>query len=116
MIKNIAIVFMVLVFAGCSAPLASSSDANAATLTFVVSPEPQPDNRQGGIFQINGHDVPVSSRFIVAMRPGYHRISYLCKGSMYVDGYPAIWSRFKVSTRYQISCIDGSVRIAPAGA
>ena len=104
------------VLVGCSGLPNGSATSNPAQVTFVRSAEARAANREGGIFELNGHPVPATQRFEVSVSAGRYRIGYLCPGWMYVDGYPVLKYRFQAGGRYRILCVEGNVRVEPAGA
>lgn len=117
--KRILPALMVINIAACSSGQfhnAPTSTHLSASLLLELPNQSLAPNRLGGIFAIDGQAVASESRNQVYLSPGTHKISYLCPGWMYVDGFPTIKRNFIVGKQYKLSCTTGSVTIDSVGA
>lgn len=85
--------------------------APSASLVLKRGDSALPDDRQGGIFAIDGHPVEPGQQFSIVLPPGHHTIAFLCPGWKYVDGFPGEKRNFQVGQRYELRCATGDIRI-----
>ena len=112
--KRTLLAAMIAAVSACSStPYVLESSAGAAQLSFRQPTEDFPDNRLGGIFAVDGHEVKEDRQAALELAPGLRTIGYLCPGWMFIDGYPTVRHDFAARRHYELSCVDGKVQIRP---
>lgn len=72
-----------------------------------------PDNRLGGILNVDGHAVNEGRQVALTLAPGLRTIGHPCPGWMFVDADPMVSHDFAASRHCEPSCADGKARIRP---
>jgi hypothetical protein len=110
--RKILLALVVLVVTGCSSsPFRNAPQQASASLSLPKAADTYAPNRLGGLFAIDGHPVAAQNRNSVFLAPGSHKISFLCPGWMYVDGFPSLRHKFAAGEKYELSCSSGAVEI-----
>jgi|SRR6185437_1827714 len=114
--RKIFLALIILIATSCSnSPFRNAPPQESASLSLPKSTDTLAPNRLGGLFAIDGRSVAAESRNIVFLSPGSHKISFLCPGWMYVDGFPSLRHKFLVGKKYELSCSSGAVEIRLLG-
>jgi hypothetical protein len=114
--QKIFLALAALAAAGCSSsPFRNAPEQASASLSIPKSAGTYAPNRLGGLFAIDGHPVAAQNRNSVFLSAGSHKISFLCPGWMYVDGFPSLRHKFSIGKKYELSCSSGAVEIILLG-